>query len=113
MEEEEAKNNSSLHQQLLSNSDKFKLNSSDISNNSSAHKPDYPEMPAQHIKWFVQHAFGLFTVLIVYLFFAKIYFVTLLYAILPFDSPVLDTINIVMLTSLTLISMYAHFLSMT
>ena len=70
-------------------------------------------MPAQDIKWFVRHAFGLFTVLIVYLFFAKIYLVTLLFAILPFDSPVLDTVNIALFTSLTVLSMYAHFLSMT
>ena len=46
-------------------------------------------------------------------FFIKIFLVTLLFTILPFDSPILDTINIVLFTSLTLLALYSHFLAMT
>lgn len=69
-------------------------------------------MPDRDLKWFVKHAFGIFTVLIVYIFFFKIYVVTLIFTIIPFKNP-FDIIHAIFFSILALLALWSHSISMT
>lgn len=75
--EEERKHQ--IVQIAIENVDQYKLNDSGNSRESRqslSQSKNYPEMPPRDLKWFVKHIFGMITVILVYLFFLKIYAVT-------------------------------------
>jgi len=70
-------------------------------------------MPDRDLKWFVKHTFGIITVLIVYIFFIKIYAVTIICTIIPFDNPAVDIINAILFSILAIMAFWSHAVSMT
>ncbi len=101
-----------LVQIAIENVDKYKLNDSDHLRVSTQSKIN-PEMPPRELKWFVKHIFGTITVILVYLFFVKIYAVTVFYCLYPFTNPFIDILHLILFTVLALLALWSHFVSMT
>ena len=73
---------------------------------------NFPEMPDRDMSWFVKNVFGNITVVIVYIFFIKIYTVTFIYTLYPFNSTFLDTMHMILFTTTTCLSLWCHLVSM-
>ncbi len=89
----------------------YKLNNTENRDSSDKSKT-IQEMPDRDLKWFVRHAFGIFTVLIVYIFFIKIYVVTLIFTIIPLKNP-FDIIHAILFSILATMAIWSHSVSMT
>ena len=90
----------------------YKLNSTENHSLSDKSK-NLPEMPEREIKWFVKHPFGIITVVIVYIFFIKIYAVTIVYAIVPFKNLAIDILHTILFSILAILALWSHAVSMT
>jgi len=73
---------------------------------------NFPEMPDRDMSWFVKDVFGNITIVIVYIFFIKIYTVTFIYTLYPFNSTFLDTMHMILFTTTTCLSLWCHLVSM-